>query len=129
MRPGLLKPQREASKLPRQRSRKLRIVFAFAAVRVGPVQQEFRSGGLVECGDFKLSHPGGKIRRARGNNDMATFEARHELRHLGNGSAVVDVVEDYEPSRVGLEPAQDGGDLGGVVTRLFLWQVKIFEGR
>jgi hypothetical protein len=60
---------------------------------------------------------------------MAAFKTRHEFRHLPNGGAVVDVVEDHQPRRVQLKPAQDGGDLGRVVARPFLWQVKIFEGR
>ena len=84
---------------------------------------------LVERGNFELSHTGGKIRRPRGDDDMPAFETRHEFRHLGDRGAVVDVVEDHQPGRVGLKPAQDGGDLGRVVARLFLWQVENFEGR
>ena len=129
MRARLLQPQREAAKLPRQRPRKRRVVLALAAVRFRPVEQELRGRVLVERGNFELSHTGGKIRRPRGDDDMAAFETRHEFRHLGNGGAVVDVVEDHEPSRVGLEPAQDGGDLGRVVARLFLRQVENFERR
>jgi hypothetical protein len=60
---------------------------------------------------------------------MPAFKTRHEFRDLSNGGAVVDVVEDHQPCRVGLEPAQDGGDLGRVVARLFLWQVENLEGR
>ena len=60
---------------------------------------------------------------------MPAFKTRHEFRDLSNGGAVVDVVEDHQPSRIALEPAQDGGDLRRVVARLFFWQVENFEGR
>ncbi len=70
-----------------------------------------------------------KIRRPRGDDDMPAFQTRHEFRHFSDGGAVVNVVEDRQPSRIGLEPAQDGGDLGCIVARLFLWQVENFEGR
>ena len=129
MRARLLQPERKAAKLPRQRPRQRRVVFALASVGVRPVEQELRGRVLVERGNFELSHKGGKIRRPRGDDDMAAFETRHEFRHLSDGGAVVDVVEDHQPGRVGLEPAQDGGDLGRVVARLFLWQVENLEGR
>ena len=129
MRAGLLQSQREAAEFPGQRQRERRVVLALAAVCFGAVEQELRGRVLVERGNFELSRTGGKIRRPRGNDDMAAFETRHEFRHLGNCGAVVDVVEDHQPGRVGLEPAQDGGDLGRVVARLFLWQVENFEGR
>src|ERR1700733_1075512 len=80
----------------------------------------------VETSSFRT--PAGKL-DARGDDDMPAFKTRHEFRDLSNGGAVVDVVEDHQPSRIALEPAQDGGDLGRVVARLFLWQVENLEGR
>ena len=123
MRPRLVQPERKAAQLPRQVKGKRRVILALVAVGFGAVEQELRGCVLVERGHFELSHTCGKIRRPRGDDDMPAFEARHEFRHLSNGGAVVDVVEDHQPFRVGLEPAQDGGDLGCVVARLFLWQV------
>ena len=97
--------------------------------RASVLEQELRGRILVERGYFELSHPSGKIRRPRGDDDMAAFETRHEFRHLNNGCAVVDVVEDHQPGRVRLKSAQDGGDLGRVVACLFLWQVENLESR
>ena len=129
MRACLLQPERKAAEFPRQCPRQRRVVLALASVGVGPVEQELRGRILVERGNFELSDTGGKIRRPRGDDDMPAFETRHEFRHFSNGGAVVDVVEDHQPRRVELEPAQDGGDLGRVVARLFLWQVENLEGR
>jgi hypothetical protein len=124
LRARLLQPEREAAELPGQYTGKRGVVLARAAVRFGAVEQELRSRVLVERGHLELSHIGGKIRRPCGDDNMAALQTRHELRHLGNGDAVVDIVEDHEPRWVGLKPAQDGGDLGRVVARLFLWQVE-----
>jgi hypothetical protein len=60
---------------------------------------------------------------------MPAFQTRHELADGGDGVFVVDVIEDHQPCRVQLKPAQDSGDLGGVVARLFLRQVEKLEGR
>ena len=129
MRARLLQTQRQAAKLPRQRPRQRRVVLALGAVRFGSVEQELRGRALFKNAEFELSKSGGKIRRPRGDDDMPAFKTRHEFRHLGNGGGVVDVVEDHQPCRVQLEPAQDGGDLGRVVARLFLRQVENLEGR
>ena len=126
---GLLQPQRKPAEFPRQFTGKRDIVPALVSVNVRSVEQELCGRVLIERGKFELSHTCGKIRGPRGDDDMAAFETRHEFRHLGDGGAIVDVVEDHQPCRVGLKPAEGGRDLGRVIARLLLWQVKNLESR
>ena len=70
---------------------------------------------------------GREIRRPRRDDHMPALQARQALAHRGDGRAVVDIVEDHQPRRIGFEPAQRRSDLRRVVARLLLRQVQNFR--
>ena len=65
----------------------------------------------------------GRMRR-RDSRMAPAAEARQQLGDGGDGRRVVDVVEDHQPARMVLEPAERGGDLHRVLARVFFRQIE-----
>jgi hypothetical protein len=87
-------------------------------------EQELGRRLLVQGVEFELADGREKVRRTRGDDHMAACEPRHKLRNGLDGLGVIHVVQDHEPRRVGPEPAQNRLDPGGILSCLFLRQIK-----
>ena len=120
----LFEPERKPAEFASERLRQLRVVGGARAVLVRALHEEGDGGRRIEHGEFELVQLGREIAAAAGDDHFSATQAREELADGGDGRRVVDVVDDHQPARMGLTPAERGGDFYRVLARVFFRQIE-----